>query len=95
MPSLSLLELVTDTCFDFSQLHLCLIGKRQKFLKSFGVLLGRISLLLRLCVSGVEVDSRNKPKLLFSGILASVALQLQVNQGFPQLWRRKKGFSIH
>lgn len=89
------LGLVTDTCFNFSQLHLCLIGKRQKFLKSFGVFLGRISLLLHLYVSGAEVESRNKPNLLFSVILVSVALQLQVNQGFPQLWRRRKGFSIH
>lgn len=95
MPSLSLLGLVTDTCFDFSQLHLCLIGKRHKFLKSSGVLLGRISLLLHLCLSGAEVESRNKPNLFFSGILATVALELQVNQGFPQLCKRRKGFSIH
>lgn len=95
MPSLSLLGLVTGTCFDFSQLHLCLIGKRHKLLKSFGVLLGIISLLLHSCLSGAEAESRNKPNLFFSGILASVTLQLQVNQGFPRLWKRRKVFSIH
>lgn len=69
--------------------------KKTQFPKKLWSIAWRISLLLHLCLSRAEVESRNKPNLFFSGILASVALQLQINQGIPQLCKRGKGFSIH
>lgn len=77
---LSLLGLVTDMYFDFSQLHLCLIGNKDtnsyKAFKCCFVISWTIALLQHLHVSRAEVESRNQRILLFSGIFPSIGLQL-------------------
>lgn len=61
-----------DTCFDFSQLHLCLNGNKDtdsyKAFKCCFLIGWRVALLQHSHVSRAEVESRNQRILVFSGV---------------------------